>query len=50
MVEVHSSTLEPDASRRTYYLRVPPAMRAPREAVAWTFGLASMGYRPEAES
>jgi hypothetical protein len=50
MVEVHNSTPEPDGSRRTYYLRVPPSVRTAREAVAWTFGLGAVEYRPEAES
>ncbi len=50
MVEVRNSTPEPDGSRKTYFLRVPPAIRTPREAVAWTFGLGSAEYRPEAES
>ena len=34
MVEVVNSTLEPDGSRRTYFLRVPPAATTAREAVA----------------
>jgi len=50
MVEVDNSTPEPDGSRKTYYLRVPPAMRTAREAVAWTFGLGAVDYRPVAES
>ena len=32
-----NSTPEPDGTRRTYFLRVPPQMRTAREAVAWTF-------------
>lgn len=31
---------------RTYILRVPPNMRTPREAIAWTFGLEEEQYRP----
>ena len=50
MVEVRNSTPESDGSRRTYFLRVPPVMQTPREAVAWTFGLGTVEYRPEAES
>ena len=50
MVEVVNSTPEPDGSRRTYFLRVPPSMRRAREAVAWTFGMAGHEYRPAQES
>ena len=50
MVEVHNSTPEPDGSRRTYFLRVPPETRSAREAVAWTFGLRGDQYRPAVES
>jgi hypothetical protein len=50
MVEVLNTTPEPDGSRRTYFLRVPPTMRTARDAVAWTFGMAGDAYRPSAES
>lgn len=50
MVEVRNSTLEPDGSRRTYYLRVPPSIRTAHEAVAWTFGLEGEAYRPAVET
>ena len=50
MVEVVNSTPEPDGTRRTYFLRVPPDTRTAREAVAWTFGLGGGEYRPAAES
>lgn len=40
MGEGCNATPEPDGTRRTYYLRVPPSMRTPREAVAWTFEMA----------
>ena len=50
MVEVHNSTPEPDGTRRTYFLRVPPDTRSAREAVAWTFGLAGDEYQPAVES
>lgn len=39
MVRVENSTVEPDGSRKIYYLRVPPGMETAREAVAWTFGV-----------
>jgi hypothetical protein len=50
MVEVLNSTPEPDGSRKTYFLRVPPTMRTAREAVAWTFGMQGAGYAPAVES
>lgn len=50
MVEVLNATPEPDGSRRTYFLRVPPTMQTAREAVAWTFGMAGEAWRPAAES
>jgi hypothetical protein len=50
MVEVQNSTPEPDGTRKTYYLRVPPNLRTAREAVAWTFGLTGSEYRPERET
>lgn len=46
MVEVINATPEPDGTRRTYYLRVPPTTRTAREGVAWTFGLAEDKYEP----
>jgi uncharacterized protein DUF6745 len=44
MVEVENGTPEPDGSRRHYFLRVPPAARTPREAIAWTYGLTADQY------
>ena len=38
-----------DAFRR-YVLRVPPDVRSPREAVAWTFGVDTGEYRPAIET
>ncbi|MFE5375670.1 DUF6745 domain-containing protein [Streptomyces mirabilis] len=46
MVEVVNSTPEPNGTSRTYWLRVPPATRTAREAVAWTFGLGAELYEP----
>ncbi|MFF4560228.1 DUF6745 domain-containing protein [Streptomyces sp. NPDC001435] len=46
MVEVINSTPEPDGTRRTYWLRVPPTTRTAREGVAWTFGVAAETYAP----
>ncbi|MFE6821759.1 DUF6745 domain-containing protein [Streptomyces sp. NPDC057690] len=50
MVEVLNSTPEPDGTRRTYWLRVPPATRTAREGVAWTFQLTAQTYAPERET
>lgn len=50
MVEVRNSTPEPDGSRRTYWLRVPPQMRDCQSAVAWTFGIAPGEFVVEAEA
>lgn len=50
MVEVTNATPEPDGSRRTYFLRVPPHMRTARDAVAWTFSMTGSDYSPSAES
>jgi hypothetical protein len=50
MVEVINSTPEPDGSRRTYFLRVPPSTRTARAGVAWTFGLTEEEYHPERET
>jgi hypothetical protein len=50
MVEVRDATPEPDGSRRTYWLRVPPDLRSAREAVAWTFGLRRREYKPRVQT
>jgi hypothetical protein len=46
MVEVVNATPEPDGSFRNYWMRVPPNMRTPREAIAWTFGVDAHDYDP----
>lgn len=43
-VEVTNGTPEPDGSYKQYYLQVPPTMRSPRQAVAWTYGLTEGEY------
>src|SRR5262245_8392107 len=43
-VEVTNGTAEVDGSFKRYFLRVPSAMRTPREAVAWTYGLTDEQY------
>jgi hypothetical protein len=50
MVEVVNSTPEPDGTRRTYYLRVPPGTRTARAGVAWTFGVDEADYDPEKQT
>ena len=50
MVEVRNSTPEPDGSRKTYFLRVPPRTQTAREGVAWTFGLTADEYVPAVET
>jgi hypothetical protein len=49
-VEVLNTTPEPDGSRKTYFLRVPPTIETARAAVAWTFGMAGVEYRPTVEA
>lgn len=44
-VEVINGTAEPDGSRRSFFLRVPPSTRRAREGVAWTYGLRARDYR-----
>ena len=41
---------EPDGSFKHYALRVPANIERPRDAVAWTFGLAPAEYRPAVET
>jgi hypothetical protein len=45
-VEVINGTPEPDGTHKRYFLQVPPTVRTPREAVAWTYGLSERQYRP----
>lgn len=44
-VEVINGTPEPDGTYKHYFLQVPPTVRTPREAVAWTYGLSERHYR-----
>jgi hypothetical protein len=44
MVEVVNGTPEPDGSRKTYWLNVPPDVETARQAVAWTYGLTPNDY------
>lgn len=50
MVELLNSTVEPDGSRKTYFLRVPPACTTARGAAAWTFDVPEADYMMAAES
>jgi hypothetical protein len=43
-VEVINGTPAADGSRKHYFLRVPSRIGTPREAVAWTYGLADHEY------
>jgi hypothetical protein len=45
-VEVVNGTREQDGTHRHYFLCVPPTLRTPREAVAWTYGLTAAAYQP----
>jgi hypothetical protein len=44
LLEVTNGTTEPDGTRRVYFLRVPPEVMTPREAVTWTYGLSAEQY------
>ncbi|HEX8861736.1 MAG TPA: hypothetical protein VGC06_22070 [Actinomycetes bacterium] len=50
MVEVVNATPEPDGTHATYLLRVPPGVRTAKEAVAWTFDMATDDYHPAAQT
>ncbi len=50
MVKVVNSSPEPDGSYKDYWLRVPPTVRTPKEAVAWTFGEEPKQYAPLVET
>lgn len=49
-VKVKNSTLEPDGTRKDYFLRVPPETKTPREGIAWTFNVHPKHYQPEVET
>jgi hypothetical protein len=51
VVEVVNATAVHDGTRRRHFLRVPPATRTAREAVAWTFGVEDEAdYAPAVET
>lgn len=43
-VEVVNGTPESDGTYKRYFLQVPPELRTPTEAVAWTYGLSPDRY------
>jgi hypothetical protein len=43
-VEVINATPEADGTHQHFFLQVPPDLRTPREAVAWTYGLSTKAY------
>lgn len=43
-VEVVNGTPEPDGTSKHYYLQVPPEVRSPIDAVAWTYGMNAQRY------
>jgi hypothetical protein len=49
VVSLLNGTLESDASRKRFVLRVPPRMTHARAAAAWTFEQAAEDYRPALE-
>lgn len=50
LVQVMNSSLEPDGTRRSYFLRVPPNVATCAQAVAWTVGKTELEYSPAAET
>ena len=50
MVELPDSTPRPDGQARTYFLRVPPTVKTPHEAVAWSFHKSPDDYDPEQQT
>jgi hypothetical protein len=50
MVKVKNSTPEHDGTYKFYFMRVPPNMKTPKEAIAWTFGLNKEEYNPNIET
>lgn len=50
MVELDNSTVEPDGSTKTYFLRVNPECRTALEAVSWTFDQKPSDYVLVAQS
>ena len=50
MVKVINATPDPAGTFKDYFLRVPPTMRAAREAVAWTFEKEADAYAPAVQT
>lgn len=49
-IRVEDRVLDERGVPKEHWIQVPPEMRTPRAAVAWTFGLAPRRYRPEVET
>ena len=50
MIELQNSTPDPDGTRKTYFLEVPPTIKTCKEAVAWTFNEKPDEWQPIFES
>jgi hypothetical protein len=50
VLHVRNHSLEPDGSRKEYWLGVPERCRTPAEAVAWSFGISPWVYREDIAS
>ena len=48
-IKVFNSTYNENGKQDEYWLRVPPAIKSVKEAVAWTFGMTEKEYKPEIE-
>lgn len=44
ILEVVNQTKEPDGSHAHHFLRIPPEIRNPHQAVAWSFGIESWNW------
>jgi hypothetical protein len=49
-IKVFNSTYNENGKQDEYWLRVPPAIKSVKEAVAWTFGMTEKEYKPEIET
>jgi hypothetical protein len=50
MVKVTNSTPEFDGSQKDYFIRVPPDIATAKAAVAWSFGMKPIEYKPMIET
>lgn len=49
-LRVEDRVREADGTPKVHWLRVPPGLRSPRAAAAWTFGVETARYRPTVET